>query len=467
MLSTISKKVGSFSRSKLHHYQVNSVEFIKQNPFCALWVDMGLGKTVATLTALSDLIDSFEVHRILVIAPLRVAKYTWPEEIERWEHTSHLSYSVVCGAWAQRAKSAKSNAPIHIVNRENVAWLVDHFSRGLHKPNYEWPYDMVVIDESSSFKSSKTKRFKSLRKVLPNIDRLVQLTGTPASNGLLDLWSQIYLLDKGDRLGRTFSGFKQRYFSSDFMGYNWTPLPGTEEEIYDRLSDLCLTLSADDYLELPDRIENTLVVDISPTTRSQYRQLEKDFLLELESDDVVVQHAASLTNKLLQFSNGAVYTDDQGHWEALHESKLDALEEVINESAGQPILVAYNFKSDKERILKRFKKAVCIDDKNAIKRWNKKEVELLIAHPASAGHGLNLQSGGNIIVWFGLNWSLELYQQFNARLHRQGQTKPVIIHHIVLKDSVDESVIEALNGKDQTQQALLEALKNDIRERTL
>ena len=455
MSSTALKPVNAFSREHLHDYQNRAVEFIKDNPFCALWVDMGLGKTVTTLTAIADLIDWFEINRILIIAPLRVAKHTWPFEMDQWEHTRHLSYRVIHGSKPQRVQLSQQKADIHIINREMVTWLVEYYGNN-------WPYDMVIIDEASSFKSSKTKRFKSLRKVLPLIDRLVELTGTPASNGLLDLWSQIFLLDKGDRLGRTFSGFQQRYFSSDYMGYTWTPLPGTEEEIYKHLSDICLTLSAEDYIQLPQRIDNLITVDVPAKVRSQYRQLEKDFLLELESQDVVVNHAAALTNKLLQFCNGAVYTDDKGHWETVHEAKLDALEEIINEAAGQPVLVAHNFKSDKARILNRFKQAISIDEPNAIQQWNAGEIPILIAHPASAGHGLNLQSGGSIIVWFGLNWSLELYQQFNARLHRQGQDKPVIVHHIILDTSVDETVMDALVGKNTTQRALLDALKQDI-----
>lgn len=453
--STALQKGSRFSRSQLHDYQTNATQFIKDNPFCALWLDMGLGKSVTTLTAVVDLLDTFEVSRILIVAPLRVAEHTWPNEINQWEHAQHLTFSVATGSLQKRKDALWTSRDIHIINRENIPWVVSYYGTN-------WPYDMVVIDEFSSFKSSKTKRFKALRKVLPFIDRLVGLTGTPASNGLLDLWAQTYLLDKGDRLGRTFSGYRQRYFSSDYMGYTWTPLPGTEEEIYAKLSGVCLSLSAEDYVELPDRVDNTITVDIPPTSREQYKQLEKEFLLELENDDVVVQHAAALTNKLLQFSNGAIYTDDSGKWESMHDSKLNALEEIINEAAGQPVLVAYNYKSDKERILKRFKNAVSIDELNAIDRWNSGDIQILIAHPASAGHGLNLQSGGNIIAWFGLNWSLELYQQFNARLHRQGQTKPVIIHHIVLEDSVDDSVMEALNGKHTTQKSLLDALKKDI-----
>lgn len=445
----------------LHEYQKKAVQFVETNNSCALWVDLGLGKTAITITAMANLFQRFEVGKVLIIAPLRVATHTWPEEFKKWMQASNLSYSVVCGSWGQRAKAVASNTDIHIINRENVAWLVEHFSRGMHKPSYEWPYDLVVIDESSSFKSSNSKRFKALKKVLHKINRVIELTGTPASNGLMDVWSQIFLIDKGQRLGKTFSGFRDRYFTSDYMGYSWELRPGSEEEIYERLQDVCLTLSAKDYLELPQRIDNTIALDMDKKSLSQYKELERDFLLELESDTVSVLNAANLSNKLLQFCNGALYTSDS-KWEVLHNVKLDTLENLVEAAAGQPILVAYNFKSDRERIKRAFKQAVCIDEAGAIERWNAGEVSLLLAHPASAGHGLNLQKGGNIIVWFGLSWSLELYQQFNARLHRQGQTKPVVVYHLAIKNSVDTTVLEALASKQVTQNALLNALKRDI-----
>lgn len=444
------------NREQLHDYQRKAVDFIKNTPSCGLWVDMGLGKTVTTLTAIADLSDSFEIGRVLVIAPLRVALHTWPNEVGNWQHTKHLTYDVIHGTPAQREQKLKRPKDIHIINRELVAWLVKTLGNS-------WPYDMVVIDEASSFKSAKSQRFKALKKVLPKIDRLVELTGTPASNGLLDVWPQIYLLDSGKRLGRTFSGFRDCYFMGDYMGYNFEPRPGTEEKIYAKLQDICLTLSAEDYLKLPQRVDNIIPLTIPPKAQRQYRELEKEFLLELEQDTVEAVNAAALTNKLLQFSNGAVYTDAEGNWEAVHEAKLDALEDIIQEAAGQSVLVAYNYKSDLARLRQRFPKAEHIGDApDTLYRWNAGKVPILLAHPASAGHGLNLQSGGSVIVWFGLNWSLELYQQFNARLHRQGQKKPVFIHHLVVTDSVDVTVMDALQGKHVTQKALLDALKKDI-----
>lgn len=445
------------NRTDLHEYQNKAVGFIEDKPFCALWVDMGLGKTVSTLTAIANLLDNFEVARVLVIAPLRVAKDTWPDEIQNWEHTRGLTYSILCGTAKQRIERKAKQTEIHIINRENVKWLVD-----LDKKN--WPYDMVVIDESDSFKSSKSQRFKALKKVLPKIDRIVQLTGTPASKGLLDLWSQIFLLDKGERLGKTYSGFRDRYFMSDYMGYNFELREGSEEKIYEKLDDICLTLAAEDYLKMPERIDNLITVEMPSSCQRLYAELEKDFLLELEQDTVEALNAAALTNKLLQFCNGAIYTDAEGTYSTVHDAKLDALASIVAEAAGQPVLVAYNFKSDAKRIKERFKNAVILNEAgdDAVKRWNNGEIPILLAHPASAGHGLNLQKGGNIAVWFGLNWSLALYQQFNARLHRQGQTKPVFIHTIAVADSVDMTVLESLASKNTTQKALLNALKKDI-----
>ena len=422
---------------------------------------MGLGKSVIVLTALADLMSRFEVARALIIAPLRVARSVWPAEIERWDHTRHLTYRLVTGTPRQRlARLRKDRSDIHIVNRELTAWLVENLCD-------DWPYDMVVIDEASSFKSARTRRFKALRKVLKHIDRLVELTGTPASNGLLDLWSQIFLLDRGERLGRTFTGFRARYFISDYQGYEWTPREGAEAQIHNRLKDVCLALTAEDYLKLPRRIDNTIEVELPDRARARYRLLEKDFLVQLDDNDTVaVFNAAALTNKLLQFANGAVYTDGDGRWTAVHDAKLEALAELVEAAAGRPVLVAYHYQTDLRRILERFKQAVPLDrDPDTIARWNRGDIPLLLAHPASAGHGLNLQAGGHTIVWFGLTWSLEAYRQLNARLLRQGQTRPVVVHHLVARDSVDETVMAALGAKDATQRALLDALKRDIAER--
>lgn len=460
MSSTALKTAPSFSRDKLHDYQHKAVQFIKDTPSCALWVDMGLGKTVTVLTAVADLLDGFEAHRVLIIAPLRVALNTWPNEIGVWDHTRHLSFRNIAGSPAQRTATVIGDkSEIHIINRELVPWLVETLKK--HKAG--WPYDVVVIDEASSFKSSKTKRFKALRKALPAITRLIELTGTPASNGLLDVWPQVFLLDRGARLGKTFSGFRDAYFTSDYHGYNWDLKRGSEERIYAALDDICLTMSAEDYLELPDRIDNVIPVQISEDVRATYSELEKEFLAEIGDEVVEVLNAAALTNKLLQFANGAVYTGGEGEWTAVHDAKLDVLGEIVSETAGAPILVAYNYKTDAKRIKERFPQAQILGkDPAQIDAWNRGEIPMLLAHPASAGHGLNLQKGGNVIVWFGLNWSLELYQQFNARLHRQGQSKPVIIHHLAVENTVDQTVLDALARKDITQRALLNALKSDI-----
>lgn len=461
MSSIMLKPAPRFSRNNLHHYQDRAVSFIKGNPSCALWVDMGLGKTVSVLTAVSDLIEDFEVGRVLVIAPLRVAINTWPSEIERWEHTRHLTYKTVIGSPKQRLDILRNDkSTIHIINRELVPWLIET----MKKEGNGWPYDMVVIDEASSFKSAKTKRWKALRKALPAINRLVELTGTPASNGLLDVWAQIFLLDRGERLGKTFTGFRERHFLSDYMGYNWSLRKNADKQIYEKLEDVCLTLTAEDYLELPERVDNNIPIDLPGPVASDYKQLERDFLTEIGDDVVEVLHAAALTNKLLQFANGAIYTDTETRtWATVHDAKLEVLGGLIDEAAGSPLLVAYNYQTDLKRIKERFPHAETIGkDPATIDRWNKGEIPLLLAHPASAGHGLNLQHGGNTIIWFGLNWSLELYQQFNARLHRQGQQKPVIVHHLVAQDTVDETVLEALANKDTTQRALLNALKKDI-----
>lgn len=466
--STALKQASRFSRDDLHHYQERAVSFIKDTPSCALWVDMGLGKTVTVLTAISDLLSEFEVGRVLVIAPLRVAHATWPAEIDRWEHIRHLSARVIKGSPEQRLNTLKRDrSNIHIINRELVPWLVEAIQK---EPMLQasiaeggWPYDMVVIDEASSFKSSKTNRFKALRKALPHIDRLVELTGTPASNGLLDVWAQVFLLDRGERLGKTFTGYRDRYFVGDYHGYTWALRKDAEQKIYDRLDDLCLTLSAADYLELPERVDNFIEVEVPEKARATYQQLERDFLAEIGDETVEILHAAALSNKLLQFANGAVYTDEEKNWQTVHDAKMGALAELVEEAAGQPLLIAHNYRTDAHRILEAFPQAEVIGrDPSTIERWNRGEIPMMLAHPASAGHGLNLQDGGSTVVWFGLNWSLELYQQFNARLHRQGQTKPVIVHHLVAQNTVDEAVIAALSRKDTTQRALLEALKHDI-----
>lgn len=440
------------SRHNLHDYQVRGVEFIHKNPACAMWLDLGLGKTTTTLTALSDLLDGLAIERALIVAPLRVAKSVWKQEAAKWEHLKHLRISLVVGTERQRIAALHETADIYVTNRENVKWLVEFYKR-------KWPFDAVAIDEASSFKSSKSQRFKALRKVRDKIDRLIELTATPSSNGLLDLWAQIALLDNGQRLGRTMTSYKNRFFESDYMGYKWEPRKGSEQIIHGLISDIVMTMRAEDYLQLPDRIDSSIEVSLKPALKKTYDELERDFLIQIEDEEVAALNAATLAGKLLQFCNGALYTNEHGNFTSLHDEKLDALEELV-ECNDEPMLVAYNFKSDLLRLRDRFPDAVVLDkDEATIASWNRGEISMLLAHPASAGHGLNLQQGGSLIVWFGLNWSLELYQQFNGRLHRQGQTKPVRVIHIVTSGCIDDKVLAAIHNKAKTQDDLLNALR--------
>lgn len=441
------------TRDLLHDYQLSGVKNIIDNPFYALWLDLGCGKTLTSITAVVDLSDSMQINKVLIIAPLRVAATTWHKEIERWEHTKHLTYSICIGSQKKRLESLMQNADVYIINRENVKWLVEHYKS-------KWPFDMVIIDEASSFKSTKSQRWKALRKVRPYIDRMLSLTGTPAPNGLMDLYAQIYLLDAGERLGRNMSAFKSRYFESDYMGYKYTIKKGAEQEIYKKLEDITMVLKAEDYLQLPDRIDLSAPVRLPAKLQSQYDELEKEFITEIENTEIAVFNAAALANKLLQFCNGTMYTDEHKNWIELHSLKLDALQDIVDDNQGENILVAYNYKTDLERLKKRFPDAVVLDKEGlAVDKWNKGEIKMLLAHPASAGHGLNLQHGGSLIVWFGLNWSLELVQQFNGRLHRQGQTKPVRIISIVCEGCIDNKVMEAIKNKAKTQDDLLNAIK--------
>lgn len=417
-----------------------------------------MGKTVSTLTAVAELMhDYFEVSKVLVIAPLRVAKYTWTDEIEKWEHIQYLRTSQILGSKKERLAALEKDADIYLINRENVVWLVEELKG-------EWPFDMVVIDELSSFKSTKAKRFRALRKVRPFIKRIVGLTGTPAPNGLIDLWPQLYLLDQGKRLGKTITGFRERYFvpgagdPSKHVVYDWIPKKEAEENIYRKIEGICVSMKSIDYLDLPDRVDHAMEVQLSGQARSQYMQLEKDLLLPFDESDVVADTAAVLSNKLLQLANGAIY-DENKEVQFVHDEKLNALEELIEQANGKPVLVFYNFKHDLDRILKRFKEAVKLETDEHFKKWNSGEISILLTHPASAGHGLNMQDGGNTIIWFGMNWSLELYQQANARLHRQGQKNIVNVFHLIVEDSIDEKVMKAIQNKTVTQDNLMEAVK--------
>lgn len=442
------------NRSDLHDYQLRGVSFIINKRRCGLFLDMGLGKTTTTLTAISDVIDGFGAKKVLVIAPLRVANTVWAQEAKRWSHLKHLKVSICTGPEKNRIRALSSDADVYVINRENVVWLVDLYRD-------RWPFDFVVVDESSSFKDSSSKRFKALRKILPRTEHFVILTGTPSPNGLIDVWSQIYLLDFGMTLGRTMTAYKQRFFESDYMGYKWGPKEGAADKIHGLLTPRVISMSAADYLELPDRIDITLDLDLPDKVMKEYLDFEQTLLAELPEGEVVEAiNAAVLANKLLQFCNGTLYTDDLGNWSELHTVKLDALAELIEENSGENILVAYNFKADLARLQKRFPHARVLDkDPQTVEDWNAGEIPLLLAHPASAGHGLNLQSGGSMIIWFSMNWSLELDQQFNARLHRQGQEKPVRIIRLAINGGIDQRVLSVLADKNAGQSALLAALK--------
>ena len=443
-----------------HKYQQIAINKIFDTPRAGLFLDMGLGKTVITLTAIEDLIyNRFEVEKVLVIAPLRVAEDTWSKESDKWDHLKHLSISKILGTPAQRRKALAKEADIYIVNRENVVWLTNELS----SIGDSWIFDMVVIDELSSFKSPKSQRFRALKKYITRSKRVVGLTGTPAPNGLIDLWSQIYLLDGGQRLGRTVTGYREKYFDPNQRNattiFNYKPKPEAEEKIRNAISDICISMRAEDWLEMPERIDSIQRVKLSEKEQKAYEQFERDSYYEFLSGEITAASRAALTNKLLQFSNGAVY-DSNGRYIKIHDRKLDALEEIIELSNGKPVLCFYSYKHDLNRIMERFENAVKLKDSNDITLWNNGEIPLLLAHPAGAGHGLNLQGGGNIIVWFGLTWSLELYQQANARLYRQGQSEnSVIIHHLITEGSADEKVLNSLLNKKDVQDDLLNSLK--------
>jgi SNF2 family DNA or RNA helicase len=410
------------------------------------------------LTALADLLfDSFEVHKILVIAPLRVATVTWGAEIEKWEHLNLLKYSVAVGTEAERLEALRNQADIYIINRENVQWLIE-------KSGVPFEFDMVVVDELSSFKNHQSKRFKALMKVRPNVKRMVGLTGTPTSNGLMDLFAEFKLLDMGERLGRFIGQYRTSYFTPDKRNgqiiYSYKPLPNAEQQIYEKISDITISMKSTDHLKMPKLISTQIEVVLSEEESKKYKELKKDLVLHLANGEITAANAASLTGKLLQMANGAVYGDDDRILE-IHQRKLDALEDLIEAANEKPLLVAYWYKHDKSRILKRFN-ARCIDTAKDIKDWNAGKIPVALIHPASAGHGLNLQDGGSTIVWFGLTWSLELYQQLNARLWRQGQKNTVVIQHLVTKGTHDEDVMKALENKNIQQASLIEAVKARI-----
>lgn len=441
------------SRNDLHPYQHRMIDFIYNTPKCAVWAGLGLGKTITTLTAITDLLDSFSVSKVLIIAPLRVANSVWHIEAKRWAHTKDLTFSIVTGSEKERISALFKSADIYVINRENVQWLVEHYKT-------KWPYDLVVIDESSSFKSASSQRFKALKKVRTLTDRMVQLTGTPSPNGLIDVWSQMFLLDGGERLGKTMSAYKMRFFQTGHNGYTLKPVNNADKIIHRLIDDMVISLNVDDYLQMPERIDTVMRVNMPPSRLAEYKQLERDFIMQINDAEIVAYNAATLAGRLLQMCNGAIYTDELKNWTEIHTAKLDALDEILEDNQDENLLIAYNYKTDLIRLKTRYPDAVVLDnDPDIITRWNNGEIKMLLAHPASAGHGLNLQHGGSIIVWFGLNWSLELYQQFNGRLHRQGQTKPVRVVHIVADGCIDDKVMKAIDDKATTQQHLIDALK--------
>lgn len=438
-----------------HDYQAYATDFVLAHPYCGLILDMGLGKSVITLTALWDLLlDSFDVGCVLVVAPKRVAEDTWPREIQKWEHLHGLTYALVMGSEKERRAALARRAMIYIINRENVAWLVE---------NTVWHFDALVIDELSSFKSSKAQRFKALKKVRPLCKRVIGLTGTPAPNTLIDLWPQMYLLDMGQRLGRFITHYRERFFTPDRRNrdvvYSYKLREGAEQKIYELISDICISMKATDHLRMPELISNRVEVHMDGKEQQMYDTLKRDMILQLADGEIDAVNAAALSGKLLQMANGAVY-DSQGRVALIHERKLDALEDLVEAANGKPVLVAYWYKHDLARIQKRFPDSRVIDTPSDIADWNAGKIQIGLLHPASGGHGLNLQEGGSTVIWYGLTWSLELYQQLNARLWRQGQTSStVILHHIIAVGTHDEDVMRALERKDAGQSALIAAVK--------
>ncbi len=438
-----------------HEYQSYATDFILFHPISAVFLEMGLGKSVITLSAIFDLcLDSFLVCKVLVIAPLRVARDTWPSEIKKWEHLKGLSYSVAVGTEKERIDALMTRSTMYIINRENVDWLVN-------KSGIPFDFDMVVIDELSSFKSYGAKRFKSLLKVRPTVKRIVGLTGTPSSNGLMDLWAEFRILDLGQRLGRYITHYRNTYFTPDKRNaqviFSYKPLPGAEDKIYSQISDITISMKSIDYLKMPECIVNEVSVYLNEKEWNIYSKFKDDMVTKLGDEEIDAVNAAVLSGKLLQMANGAVY-DSENKAHIIHDKKLDALEDLIEGANGKPVLVAYWFKHDLERIKNRFPVRQIKASKD-IEDWNDGNIPIAVIHPASAGHGLNLQSGGSTLIWFGLTWSLELYQQTNARLYRQGQNETVIIHHIITKGTIDEDVMTALTKKEETQASLIDAVK--------
>ena len=444
-----------------HEYQNRATQFIIDNRYCALFLDMGLGKTVSTLTAIDILKNDYlEIDKVLVIAPKSVALNTWSGETAKWDHLKKLRISVAMGTAAQRTKAIERDADIYVTNRDNVKWIVDYFKK---EP---WPFDTVVLDESSSFKNPSSQRFKALRKIRPQLRRVIELTGTPSPNGLMDLWPQIWLLDMGERLGRTLGSYRSEFFTAGRRNgavvYDWIARPGARQRISKRLADISMSMQASDYLDMPDVIDGGLTLALPPDEMRDYQAFQKEQLMQLDNTDIEAVTAAALTNKLLQYTGGALY-DDQHNWHEVSTAKLEALQDIV-ESTDESVLIYYQYQSEKDRILKMLPGAVTFTgEPELLESWNAGKIRLMLAHPASVAYGLNMQAGGHIIVWYTPTWNLELYMQANARLHRQGQTKPVVIYHLIAAGTIDERVMQALNCKNGSQAALLKHIK-ELRE---
>lgn len=447
-----------------HDYQTYATNFILEHPVSAILLDMGLGKSVITLTAIFDLcLDSFLIRKVLIIAPLRVARDMWPAEITKWDHLNGLTCSVAVGTELERRTALLQTADVYIINRENVQWLVE--LSGL-----PFDYDMVVVDELSSFKSHQAKRFRSLMKVRPGVKRIVGLTGTPSSNGLMDLWAEFRLLDMGKRLGRFITHYRNRFFIPDKRNgqvvFSFKPLPGAEDEIYRLISDITISMKATDHLKMPECVMNEVKVSLSEKERRIYDTFKSELVLSVKGEEIDAGNAAALSNKLSQMANGAVYGEDKQVF-TIHDHKLDALEDLIEAANGKSVLIAYWYKHDLERIQLRLRNLripfSLMDSADSINRWNRGELPVALIHPASAGHGLNLQVGGSTLIWFGLTWSLELYQQTNARLWRQGQRNTVVIHHIITGGTIDERILVALQKKEKAQNALIDAVRANLK----
>ena len=444
-----------------HEYQKRATQFIIDNRYCALFLDMGLGKTVSTLTAIDVLKNDYlEIDKVLVIAPKSVALNTWSGETAKWDHLRKLRISVAMGTAAQRTKAIERDADIYVTNRDNVKWIVDYFKK---EP---WPFDTVVLDESSSFKNPSSQRFKALRKIRPQLRRVIELTGTPSPNGLMDLWPQIWLLDMGERLGRTLGSYRSEFFTAGRRNgavvYDWIARPGARQRISKRLADISMSMQASDYLDMPDVIDGGLTLALPPDEMRDYQAFQKEQLMQLDNTDIEAVTAAALTNKLLQYTGGALYAD-QHNWHEVSTAKLEALRDIV-ESTDESVLIYYQYQSEKDRILKMLPDAVTFTgEPELLESWNAGKIRLMLAHPASVAYGLNMQAGGHIIVWYTPTWNLELYMQANARLHRQGQTKPVVIYHLIAAGTIDERVMQALNCKNGSQAALLKHIK-ELRE---